>query len=169
MADRDVRVVYTKYNGSLHWHHSAHYLGEDEHGVWVGSPAGCVTRRGHEAPIVLPQATVELLPREQWWSATFNAEPVSTEIYCNVSTPPSWPHQSEVTMVDLDLDVVRRRADRQVLLLDEDEFAEHQVRYGYPAEVIVQAEEAAAWLQLAMKEGAEPFATGYHGWLERVI
>ena len=44
--------------------------------------------------------------------------------------------QREVTMVDLDLDVVRLRADQRVLIVDEDEFAEHQVRYSYPAEVI---------------------------------
>lgn len=36
-------------------------------------------------------------------------------------------------MVDLDLDVVRR-FDGSAEILDEDEFAEHQVRYGYPPE-----------------------------------
>ena len=34
-------------------------------------------------------------------------------------------------MVDLDLDVIRMRDGG--ILDDEDEFAEHQVRYGYPA------------------------------------
>ena len=39
MAGREVRVVYTKYDGSLHWHMSMRYLGEDEHGIWLGAPA----------------------------------------------------------------------------------------------------------------------------------
>jgi len=168
MAGREVRVVYTKYDGSLHWHHTGRYLGEDDHGIWIASQAGSTTQRGDEPPIVVEQATVELIPRDRWWTATFNAAPASTEIYCDITTPPRWPDESQVTMVDLDLDVVRLRADRRVLLLDEDEFAEHQVRYAYPAEVIAEAEEAAAWLQQAIKEGAEPFATVYRGWLDQV-
>ena len=89
---------------------------------------------------------------EPWWVAYFNAEPASTEIYCDVATPPQWDDdQEEVTMTDLDLDVVRSAGNRQVLLLDEDEFAEHQVRYGYPREVIRQAERSAAWLQAAVR------------------
>ena len=34
-------------------------------------------------------------------------------------------------MVDLDLDVIRMR-DGRIILDDEDEFEEHQVRYAYP-------------------------------------
>ncbi|HXW46135.1 MAG TPA: DUF402 domain-containing protein [Streptosporangiaceae bacterium] len=168
MTGREVRVVYTKYDGSLHWHQMARYLGEDEHGIWIGAPAGSTTRRGSEPAIVVEQAMVGLFPHGQWWTAFFNADPARTEIYCDITTPPRWPDESEVTMVDLDLDVVRRRADQQVLLLDEDEFAEHQVLYRYPAEVISAAEEAAAWLQQEIKDGAEPFATAYRGWLDQV-
>jgi uncharacterized protein len=46
-------------------------------------------------------------------------------------------------MVDLDLDVVRR-FDGSAEILDEDEFAEHQARYGYPPEVTGHAERAAS-------------------------
>ena len=168
MTGREVRVVYTKYDGSLHWHHMARFLGEDEHGVWIGAPAGSTTRRGHEPPIVVEQAMVGLFPDGRWWTAFFNAEPARTEIYCDITTPPRWPAEDQVTMVDLDLDVVRLRAGRQVLLLDEDEFAEHRVRYRYPDEIISAAEQAAAWLQQEIKDGAEPFATAYRGWLDQV-
>ena len=73
-----------------------------------------------------------------------------------------------VTAVDLDLDVIRRRADQLVLLVDEDEFAEHRIRYGYPAEVVGQAEQAAAWLLAAVGGGTEPFASDYLAWLDKV-
>jgi protein associated with RNAse G/E len=168
VTDRDVRVVYTKYDGSLHWHQTSLYLGEDEHGIWIGARAGSTTQRGAEPPIVLREPFVGLIPNGQWWTAVFNGAPASTEIYCDISTPAQWRDEREVTMVDLDLDVVRMRADQQVLLLDADEFAEHQVRYSYPAEVIVQAERAAAWLQEVIRAGAEPFATGYLAWLDLV-
>ena len=161
-------MVYTKYDGSLHWHQTMQYLGEDEHGIWLGGHAGSTTQRGDEPPIVLEQAFVELIPEGQWWTATFNGDPAQAEIYCDIGTPPRWPSPAEVTMVDLDLDVIRLRADQRILLDDEDEFAEHQVRYRYPADVISNAEAAAAWLLDAVSAKAEPFGAVFRGWLELV-
>jgi len=168
VTGRDVRVVYTKYDGSLHWHQTMQYLGEDEHGIWLGGPAGSTTQRGDEPPIVLAEAFVELIPEGQWWTATFNGDPARTEIYCDIGTPPRWPSPAEVTMVDLDLDVLRLRADQHVIVVDEDEFAEHQVRYGYPDDVISEAERATAWLLDAISAKAEPFGAVFRGWLELV-
>jgi uncharacterized protein len=165
---RKVRVAFTKYDGSRHWQHPMHYLGADGHGVWLGAPAGTSVRRGDEPPIVVEPPFVQLIPDEQWWSATFNGEPADFEVYCDIGTPPRWVHPGEVTMADLDLDVIRLRLDGRVLILDEDEFAEHQVRYQYPAEVISQAERAAAWLVEVISAGAEPFATEYRAWLDQV-
>ena len=163
----EIRVTYRKYDGSLHWNHGALRLGEDGHGVWVGVGASVPVYKGDaewgppEAPFVI------LMPRDAWWTATFNAAPHRTEIYCDVTTVPHWPNGSEVTMVDLDLDVRRRRTGA-VELLDEDEFAEHQVRYGYPAEVVAAAQESAAWLVSAVQEHVEPFGAVSLGWLARV-
>ena len=167
MTSGDVRVEYTKYDGSLHWHHVMSYLGKDEHGVWLGAVAGSTSRRGTEPPVVLEQAYVQLIPDGVWWTAAFNAAPTRTEIYCDISSPPQWPQEDLVTMVDLDLDVLRLRADQQVLLVDQDEFAEHQIRYSYPADVISQAEQAAAWLMEAIIIRKEPFAEAYLPWLEK--
>ena len=58
--------------------------------------------------------------------------------------------------VDLDLDVVRL-SDGRVLVLDEDEFAEHQVRYGYPPDVVTRARATADDLVAALTAGVEPF------------
>lgn len=163
-----VQVNYRKYDGTLHWNLRMRRLGEDEHGVWLGLPADSVCRKGHNPAIPLPEAHVLLFPREAWWTATFNAAPRSTEIYCDVTTPPQWPSAAEVTMVDLDLDVLRKRGASHPLLVDEDEFAEHQVRYGYPAEVIAQAEAAAAWLMTAVATGGGPFDGSHTRWLDMV-
>jgi uncharacterized protein len=171
---RDVRVVYTKYDGSLHWNFTMRYLGEDQHGIWLGAGPGLVGHRGHEHEVVFREAQVLLFPRpdggarDAWWTAAFNAAPARTEIYCDIATPARWPDPAQVTMVDLDLDVIRRRADQRVEIVDGDEFDEHQRRYGYPAEVIREAEQAAAWLRAALSAGAEPFAGEYRGWLAQV-
>jgi uncharacterized protein len=106
-----------------------------------------------------------LFPYAGWWTAVFNGPPAEAEIYCDIATPPQWPHPGEVTMIDLDLDVCRRRADQSVALLDEDEFAQHRSRYDYPHDVVAHATDAAAWLYEALSNGTEPFAGPYHQWL----
>ncbi|MBO0833649.1 MAG: DUF402 domain-containing protein [Actinobacteria bacterium] len=143
-------------------------LGSDAHGVWLGVAAGTTARRGIEPPVTWERSCVKLLPAgELWWTADFYAEPGEPDIYCDIATPPRWVHPGEVTMVDLDLDVLRH-ADGPVLLVDEDEFAEHQVRYGYPADVIREAEGAARSLQNAIGSAQEPFGSAYLGWLARL-
>ncbi len=168
MTDDLVRLVYTKFDGSLHWNLTLRRLGEDEHGVWLGLPRDSVMRKGDGPEIAIPQAHVILVPSGTWWTATFNGEPQRTEIYCDIASPATWTHAGEVTMVDLDLDVVRSRSDGAVVLLDEDEFVEHQVRFGYPAEVIAAATDAATWLRGAISGNAEPFETVYRQWLSLV-
>jgi protein associated with RNAse G/E len=168
VSGRDVRVVYTKYDGSLHWNFSMRLLGEDEHGVWLGADSGLVSRKGDGPDVIIKQPHLMLIPQGVWWTAVFNGQPASTEIYCDIASPPRWPHPGEVTMVDLDLDVIRRRADQQVVLLDEDEFAEHQLQYGYPADVIAAAERSAAWLMAAVAARNEPFGRAPLGWFDQV-
>lgn len=51
-----VQVNYRKYDGSLHWNLRMRRLGEDEHGVWLGSPAHGVMRKGHNPEVSLPEA-----------------------------------------------------------------------------------------------------------------
>jgi hypothetical protein len=165
---RDIRVVYRKFDNSLHWHLTMKYLGEDEHGIWVGLPPGGSMRKGDGPLVPLPQAHVGLFPREVWWTAWFNTEPSRADLYCDITTPPQWISEDEVTMIDLDLDVARSREDGSVHLLDEDEFAEHQQVYGYPSEVVENAVAAARWLQEAITAGAEPFATVHQRWMARV-
>jgi protein associated with RNAse G/E len=168
MPEPIVNVVYRKFDGSLHWHLSMRYLGEDEHGHWTGMPAGGTMRRGAEEPVTLAYAHVGLFPREAWWTAWFNGAPRHTEVYCDITTVPRWLSPTEVTMIDLDLDVTRERSTGEIRLLDEDEFAEHQVKYGYPADVIETATRAATWLRESLTAGAEPFATAYQRWLAKV-
>jgi protein associated with RNAse G/E len=160
-----VRVVYRKYDGRLHWHTWLERLGEDDHGVWLGAPDGTAWQRGAEPPVTLA-AHVVLLPRDAWWVASFNAAPAKYDMYVDLSTVPTW-NADEVTMVDLDLDVVRYRHDGSILLLDEDEFDAHQVAFGYPTGVIESVRRTAARL-LADVATTEPFTAAYLPWLARV-
>lgn len=167
MPPESVHVVYRKYDGSLHWNHPALLLGEDEHGVWTGCPAGTRGSRGDEPPVTWIQPFVMLFPRDTWWTAIFNAAPHKFEIYCDVSTVPRW-NDGRVTMVDLDLDVIRVREDGRVFLDDEDEFEEHRTRYSYPPGVVEDARAAAATLLEAVTARTAPFDS-VPRWLSHVI
>jgi polyphosphate kinase 2 (PPK2 family) len=58
--------------------------------------------------------------------------------------------------------------ERLLARLDEDEFAEHSVRFGYPDEVVAEATAASHWLVSALGDGSEPFASGFRPWLAKV-
>ena len=71
-ASKTVEVRYTKRDGKLHWHFDLEYLGEDEHGLWLGAPEGCLLQRGDEPGNPAPHAFACLIPSEGSWTAYFN-------------------------------------------------------------------------------------------------
>ncbi|MDF2709940.1 DUF402 domain-containing protein [Nonomuraea muscovyensis] len=162
-----IKVVYTKYGGALHWNHPGTLLGEDDHGAWVSVPAGTLASKGAEPPVAWETAIVMLFPRDGWWTATFHTPPHPFEVYVDVTTVPLW-RGGEVTMVDLDLDVILMR-DGRLLLDDEDEFAEHQVTLGYPADVVARAQETARRLLAAVGHREAPFDGAHVPWFDRAL
>jgi protein associated with RNAse G/E len=162
-----VRVVFRKYDGALHWHQYGSYLGADENGDWVGFSGQTRAQRGSEPPIVLAHNHVQLFARSGWWTAIFNAAPHPTSIYCDITTVPDWSEHGIVTMVDLDLDVVRTR-DGRTWIDDEDEFLLHQKEMRYSADVIAAARSSADRLLPLVRDAAEPFGVTAAAWLERL-
>jgi len=161
-------VQYFKYSGDLHWRHDMVYLGHDEHGIWLGGPAGTTVQRGHEPAKQWPSPFVQLIAPGRWWTMFFNGNHSDDyRIYVDVITPATWPTSDRVEMVDLDLDIVLRH-DRSVELLDEDEFLEHAELFGYPDSLIDRARMAAAELILAVEAMAEPFGRAGERWLQMV-
>jgi protein associated with RNAse G/E len=64
-----------------------------------------------------------------------------------------------------DLDVVHPRDGRDPFIDDEDEFALHQVEFGYPPEVITTAESAVRDLLTAVTARRPPFDGSAEPWL----
>jgi hypothetical protein len=164
-----VRIAFTKWGGAAHWTLDGSRLGSDAHGVWIGCPAPLVVSRPG-AVFRLETGAVQLIPYDQpWVLAAYPRSPaLAYELYIDITTVPQWSADGRsVTMVDLDLDVVRHW-DGSVEILDEDEFAAHRVELGYPAEVVELAERSCADVAAAVKAGEEPFASVYRSWLARV-
>jgi protein associated with RNAse G/E len=168
MSSEVVRVVYTKYDGSPHRDYPAHRLAEDDLGVWLGVRAGTESIY-HGRPSVERIPFLLLVPHAAWWTAMFNPPPRTSEVYCDIASPARWEGDHTVALIDLDLDVVRRRQTALVELLDEDEFADHQLRFGYPDDVVTEAWAAAKTLLQALHDGSEPFASAYRKWLSLVL
>lgn len=161
-----VRVTYRKYPDTLHWHFDTRRLGTDEHGIWLALDAGAWARRGTEPPKTQPDLSVFVVPHEAWWSAIFNRSG-SARLYVDINTPPQWTG-SEVTMIDLDLDIrVRRDTPDLTELLDEDEFEAHREQLAYPPRFVDGARAAAAEMFLWVDSGREPFGVVADEWMRR--
>jgi hypothetical protein len=147
---------FTKWGGHPHWRYALEPLGEDGYGWWLGGRAGIPLRRGLEDPVVQPHDFVVLVPSHGSWIANWNDPAAGVfAVYVDVTTDVR-REDDVIHAVDLDLDVVRF-SDGTVEVLDEDEFAEHQVRYGYPPEVVARARATTDDLVAALTAGVEPF------------
>ena len=145
----------TKWGGRPHWEYDGVFLGTDQHGAWLGCPRGTFySRPGME--FVGDFAGVVLVPADgAAHLATFNDRVAKAAIYVDMATPPVWDGTT-LRAVDLDLDVIKLQ-DGTVYVDDEDEFAEHQVAFGYPPEVVAMAERSAAEVLAAVQQGAAPY------------
>jgi len=141
------------------------HLGADRYGTWLGAVAGTVVELGTPGKsFTTEHATVRLVPPDAWWVALFFPQPNPWDVYCDITTPPLWTGSERVTMADLDLDLLRARADRRVEILDEDEFANNAAVYRYPAEVVDTARVTARRLRVEMSAGTEPFGRHCEAW-----
>jgi protein associated with RNAse G/E len=153
----------TKWGDRPHWRFGARYLGEDEHGDWIGIPAGTLmTRPGKD--FTNRTAQVGLVPREHAWLATFHAPGYHVVTYVDMTSVPTWDGPV-VRAVDLDLDVVKTAAGA-VYVDDEDEFAEHRTSFGYPPDVVAMAERSRDEVWDAVLAGREPFGVHAERWFD---
>jgi protein associated with RNAse G/E len=131
-----------------------HPLAEDRWGTWLWTPPGSTARRGREPAKTFNHLNVKLVAPGEWWTAIWN-DSGRYDLYVDIITPPAW-NRRRVTMIDLDLDVVRL-ADGKVVIADEDEFREHQLAYAYPPAVIQKTRRITEDLRSRISAGAEPF------------
>ena len=174
-----VRVEMSKWGDRPHWQVECVHLGSDEHGEWLGFPTGTHNHRpGFEFHSEVDSVT--LVPRDGWYAATFHAPGIWCELYVDIATPAVWDGVV-VRAVDLDLDVIRLSSESpasppvpdyvqkaglgEVFVDDEDEFAEHQVAYGYPAEVVRAAREAADRVLADARARRAPYDGSHRRWL----
>jgi protein associated with RNAse G/E len=155
-----------KYGGHPHYRGAVHLLGDDEHGSWLWRPAGHTVFRGVEARFVTNEPALIVVAPDAWWSPSWYPGHAKVDLYVNIDTPAVWDDE-RIVCVDLDLDVIRF-TDGRVEIVDQDEFDENQVRYGYPADLIAAAEHAAAAAFDLVQRNVAPFdGVAARHWMER--
>lgn len=161
---------WSKWDGSPHWRHECVYLGSDEWGDWVGQPAGWHSARPGAA-FIAATPNVTLVPRQPDYALTVNRDhPRGMRIYIDLGWDIGWSEDPLLAIgIDMDLDVVRVVGDRGTWVDDRDEWAEHSVQFGYPAEVMTRLEDLALDLEHRVRAQTAPFddATA-DGWLDRL-
>lgn len=166
---RIVRVLTRKWPDDPHWEFDAVRLGVDALGQWVGVPRGTWLSKPDKGFTAWADHVV-LLPHDSWWVATIYGDDLDrpVDFYVDMTTPCVWSaDESEVRCVDLDLDVIRE-TDGRVWTDDEDEFAEHQITLGYPADVIQAARGSAAEVLAAISAGQAPFDGSAARWITKL-
>lgn len=154
-----------------HWQVPAHWLGVDEHGIWLGLSTGAISAKPTWS-FPFPYPHVKLIT-DTGWSANICRPPSGQRaavVYADMITYPEWTAVDaghRVTMIDLDLDVISWN-DGSIMIDDEDEFEDHQSRCRYPAEAITLAREACAEVENLLRQGSEPFNQVADRWLAQV-
>lgn len=161
----------TKWGGRPHWEFDCMLLGTDGHGDWLGIAAGTeMSRPG--ASYVAPTHQLGLVPApgpdaDRGWLATFHDAGGPLRVYVDITTPPVWDERV-VRAIDLDLDVLCGPTGR-VWIDDEDEFADHRVRFGYPEEVVRHALAACDLVHAQVLGGHPPYdGDSATAWLTRL-
>jgi protein associated with RNAse G/E len=146
----------TKYDGAAHWIQPFQVVSDD--GILIiaqyRARTPIFTSRGEFRS---PYDSRVYFWRDRWYNVFRLSRPGCALAlwYCNVTTPPSFDG-CQIGYVDLDLDVTVR-PNGCIDLLDSDEFERHQVRYGYPVDVIECAEQAARDVAELARHGGFPF------------
>ncbi|MBZ5737608.1 DUF402 domain-containing protein [Nocardioides mangrovi] len=167
-----VRLEMTKWGDRPHWELDAIFLGSDDHGDWIGAPAGTLNARPG-ARFVSEVDAVTLVPRAEhlaWCLPTFQAPGIWCTVYVDVATPAAWDGRV-LRSVDLDLDVIHGAGHGgrgRIWVDDEDEFADHRVRFGYPDDVVAAAVASAERVLAEVTAGLAPFDGTADAWLARL-
>lgn len=144
-----------KWDGAPHWEHDCLFLGADEHGAWLGQDVGFRSERPGRL-VAVPHRTVTLIPHDTRHAVTLLADPEAFEVYIDVAWDVEWADDGP-TGIDMDLDVIRLRADGITFIDDEDEWEEHRVQLDYPAAIVADLEAHAAALANAVRDRRAPY------------
>jgi len=158
-----VPLASTKYDGSMHYRYDCTVVVDEGDRLLAFAPAGTPMHsyRGRHST---GRHFLRVHDTEHYWNLEVMWEPDwrPSKHYVNIAMPSTWD-DGTLRFVDLDLDI-SWWSDGRVLLLDEDEFAEHRVRFGYPPWVVRRAWEAVDEVRSMISTRMPPFDGALYAW-----
>jgi uncharacterized protein len=154
----------TKFDGSLHYRHAVTPVRRDDGflavylrlGERLESYRGVQIHPHHELGLYWADRhyNVWVVWREDWRPHRY---------YVNIATPATWS-DGTLRCVDLDLDLLLESDGREPRLDDEDEFAEHSRRWGYPPPLLATCHDACREVATMMRQRDWPFDGRLFDW-----
>ena len=159
---RVVTMTWHKWPSQLHWEATGVLLARDSGSTWLGTTKGSpILRPQGRTPTAASGDSVLVCSPSRPWVARWyldrgdagRAERFSC--YVDITTLPVIS-EDRVLVIDLDLDVALTW-EGDMVLLDEDEFTDHAVRFGYPAWLERHARDACQEVQDLLASHGGPF------------
>jgi protein associated with RNAse G/E len=101
------------------------------------------------------EPSVTYFYKKHWYNVIGIIKPAGITYYCNLCSP-VLPDEEALKYIDYDLDV-KVLENRQIILLDQNEYRKHRTQMGYSPELCRILEEESLYLQSRIKAKAEPF------------
>lgn len=161
---KTILVHSTKYDGSLHYRYAMQIV-RREPGLLLLYAAAGTPIESYRGQFVAEYHTLEWYWSDRCYnlSVIWHGDWRPRMHYVNIATPASWD-DGTLRFVDLDLDVVWLADNDNVFLDDEDEFALHQERFGYPADLIARCWRSSADVRDMIARREYPFDGSLHAW-----
>lgn len=160
---QSIPVASTKFDGSLHYRYTMQVVSTDDGCLRAWAPFG-TAMHSYRGELTADRPFLMLYYGDRDWNLEIMWEPDWTpnKHYVNIALPATWD-DGTVRWVDLDLDV-SWWADGTLRLLDEDEFAEHRDRFGYPEWLVERAWKAVDEVQGMIDRRRWPFDQSLYAW-----
>ncbi len=161
---KSLLVHSTKYDGSLHYRYPMQVIREEPGQLTLFGPAGTPVD-GYRGMYRATHHALELYWPDRCYnlSVLWHADWRPRMHYVNIATPARWG-DGTLRFVDLDLDVVWLAESGDVILDDQDEFALHQERFGYPADLVARCWQSSADVRDLVARRVYPFDGSLYAW-----
>jgi len=157
-------VYSTKYDGSLHYRYSTTVVREEPGLLVLYLPPGTPIE-SYRGQMIATQHSLQFYWSDRHYNlhVIWDANWRPRSHYINIASPATW-HDATLRFVDLDLDIIWRAATGEIILDDEDEFALHQERFGYSADLIAQAWRSSEDVRDLIAQRVFPLDGTLHAW-----
>lgn len=155
--DKNILTIHSlKYDRSIHIEWEAIIIDQTtDYIVTYAKPGRSIIHYGRNTIFHFDTWAVDFFPLNNWFTATKSIKANSLpHYYCNICMPPVLKG-NYLSYIDLDLDYINY--DGTWTIVDQDEFAENQIKYNYPTDIINRAKNELNKLIELVKNNKKPF------------